>query len=181
MRVLHPAYKAMKANRGGRIVSVTSSSGLLGAQAQANYAAANSGLLGLTRAIALEGEPHGIKANLLAPGALGTRMHTRDGGGGHVPRRGERRPRAKRAGGGIPQAGARQSHDLRVDPSDVSGHGGDPVLMGGWYGRFGVTLNKGWANRGAPATADDIVEHWDRVVDEGSARDAGLDSFKVGT
>ena len=48
---------------------------------------------------------------------------------------------------------------------------------GGWYGRFGVTLNKGWANKGAPATAEDIVANWGRVVDEESARDAGLDSF----
>src|SRR3954447_8167573 len=69
MRVFHPAYKAMKAAGGGRLVAVTSSSGMLGAQAQANYGAAKSGLLGLTRAIALEGESHGIKANLLAPGA----------------------------------------------------------------------------------------------------------------
>ena len=48
---------------------------------------------------------------------------------------------------------------------------------GGWFGRFGVTLNKGYANKGAPATAEDIVANWGRVVDEESARDAGLDSF----
>src|SRR3546814_19711486 len=75
MRVLHPAFKVMKAGGGGRMVAVTSSSGMLGAHAQANYAAAKSGLLGLTRAIALDGAASGIKANLLAPGALGTRMH----------------------------------------------------------------------------------------------------------
>src|SRR5947209_6566650 len=45
MRVVHPAYKAMKAGGGGRIVAVTSSSGMLGAHAQANYAASKSGLL----------------------------------------------------------------------------------------------------------------------------------------
>ena len=46
MRVLHPAFKAMKAGGGGRILAITSSSGLLGARAQANYAAAKSGLIG---------------------------------------------------------------------------------------------------------------------------------------
>src|SRR3546814_2195188 len=56
MRVLHPAFKVMKAGGGGRMVAVTSSSGMLGAHAQANYAAAKSGLLGLTRAIALDGD-----------------------------------------------------------------------------------------------------------------------------
>ena len=61
IRVLHPAFKAMKAGGGGRIVTTTSSSGMLGAYAQANYGAAKSGLLGLTRAIALKGAPHGSR------------------------------------------------------------------------------------------------------------------------
>ena len=57
MRVLHPAFKAMKAGGGGRIVTVTSSSGMLGAHAQANYSAAKAALIGLTRTLALEGAP----------------------------------------------------------------------------------------------------------------------------
>ena len=97
MRVLHPAFKAMKAGGGGRIVTITSSSGMLGAHAQANYAAAKSGLLGLTRAIALDGEQHGIKANLLAPGALGTRMHLAMVESATLPRRRRRRPGAERS------------------------------------------------------------------------------------
>ena len=87
MRVFHPAFKVMKAGGGGRLVAVTSSSGMLGAQAQANYGAAKSGLLGSHPRLALEGEAHGIKANLLAPGALGTRMHTGHGRGRDLPRR----------------------------------------------------------------------------------------------
>src|SRR5688572_13090946 len=39
MRVVQPAYKAMRAGGGGRIVTITSSSGMLGAHFQANYAA----------------------------------------------------------------------------------------------------------------------------------------------
>src|SRR3546814_19695415 len=75
MRVLHPAFKVMKAGGGGRMVAVTSSYGMLGAHPQANYAAAKSGLLGLTRAIALDGAPSGIKANPLAAGARGNPVH----------------------------------------------------------------------------------------------------------
>ena len=68
--VYRAAFRAMKAGRGGRIVGVTSLAGLLGMHMQANYAAASSGLIGLVRTIALEGADHGIRANLLNPGAL---------------------------------------------------------------------------------------------------------------
>ena len=47
---------------------------------------------------------------------------------------------------------------------------------GGWYGRFGVTLNKGWAGPDGSVSADDVLAHWDDVIDERSARDAGLDA-----
>ena len=181
MRVFHPAFKAMKASGGGRMVAVTSSSGMMGAQAQANYAAAKSGLLGLTRVIALEGEPHGIKANLLAPGALGTRMHLAmvEAATFHAD-----------ASSGLVQneQAAEFLKPERVSPIvTVLTHPTCPVTgeilcsWGGWYGRFGVTLNRGWASRTGAATAEDLVANWGRVVDEASARDAGLDSFAAGT
>jgi NAD(P)-dependent dehydrogenase (short-subunit alcohol dehydrogenase family) len=177
MRVFHPAYKVMKANGGGRLVAVTSSSGLVGARAQANYGAAKSGLLGLTRALALEGDDVGIKANLLAPGALGTRMHTAmvEAATFHAD-----------ASADLVQneAAAAYLKPERVSPMvTVLTHRTCPVTgqvlcsWGGWFGRFGVSVNRGWALKGGPATAEDIVENWERVVDEESARDAGLDSF----
>ena len=48
---------------------------------------------------------------------------------------------------------------------------------GGWYGRFGITLNAGWTERRSIATAEDLAAHWDEIVDEDSAHDAGLDAF----
>jgi NAD(P)-dependent dehydrogenase (short-subunit alcohol dehydrogenase family) len=63
--VLHPAYLHMKDHGGGRLVGVTSGAGLQGLAGQANYAAANSGLIGLFRTISLEGKQFGIKAKLL--------------------------------------------------------------------------------------------------------------------
>jgi NAD(P)-dependent dehydrogenase (short-subunit alcohol dehydrogenase family) len=177
MRVFHPAYKAMKAGGGGRLVAVTSTSGMVGAHAQANYGAAKSGLLGLTRSIALEGADHGIKANLMAPGALGTRMHTAmvEAATYHAD-----------ASADLVQneAAAEYLKPERVSPMvTVLTHRSCPVSgqilcsWGGWYGRYGVTLNRGWANKGAPATAEDIVASWERVVDEESAREAQLNSF----
>lgn len=177
MRVAQPAFKVMKANGGGRIVNVTSSSGLLGAAAQANYAAAKSGLLGLTRVIAIEGEAVGIKANLLAPGAMGTRMHQAML---------EAETFHAQASAGLVQNDevAEMMKPERVSPLvTVLTHPTCPVTgrilcsWGGWYGHFGVTLNAGWAERNAVATAEDLVEHWDEIVDKKSGRDAGLNSF----
>ena len=51
---------------------------------------------------------------------------------------------------------------------------------GGYYGRFGITTNRGWAERRDVATAEQLVEHWDEVMDEASARVAPLDSFAGG-
>jgi NAD(P)-dependent dehydrogenase (short-subunit alcohol dehydrogenase family) len=180
MRVFHPAYKAMKGAGGGRLVAVTSSSGMLGAHAEANYASAKAGLLGLTRSLALEGEPHGIKANLLAPGALGTRMHRAmvESEGFHAQSDADLVRNEQAAAFLKPE---------RVSPVvTVLTHSSCPVTgqvicaWGGYFGRFGVTSNKGWADYSGRATAEDVFAHWGDVVDEASARDAGLDAFAQG-
>ena len=48
---------------------------------------------------------------------------------------------------------------------------------GGYYGRFGITTTRGWAQRRDVATAEQLVEHWSDVMDEASARVAPLDSL----
>lgn len=180
MRVVQPAYKAMQAGGGGRIVTVTSSSGMLGAHFQANYATSKAAMIGFTRAIALEGAEHGIKANAVAPGALGTRMHLAmvEEGGLNAE-----------AGSDLVQneAAAEMMKPERVSPLiTVLTHTTCPVTgeilcsWGGYYGRFGITTNRGWAERRAVATAEQIVEHWDRVLDKSSVRVAPLDSFAGG-
>jgi len=62
-----PAYRAMRNNGGGRFVFISSSAGIFGQPMEAHYAAAKTGLVGLTNVIAIEGEAHGILANSVMP------------------------------------------------------------------------------------------------------------------
>ncbi len=63
------AWEQMRAQKHGRIVMTTSSSGLYGNFGQANYGAAKMALVGLMQTLSLEGEKHGIRVNCLAPSA----------------------------------------------------------------------------------------------------------------
>ena len=64
----------MPRHRGGRIVNLASLSGLCGIQGQANYSAAKAGLIGATKALALEVAPRQITVNAVAPGFVETDM-----------------------------------------------------------------------------------------------------------
>jgi len=56
----------------GRIVNMASVAGTLGGFGQASYSSTKAGLLGLTKSLALEGARHGITANAIVPGIIGT-------------------------------------------------------------------------------------------------------------
>lgn len=71
--VTRPAWVKMREQHHGRVLMVTSATGLLGNFGQSNYAAAKMGIVGLTRVLAAEGEKYGIKVNAIAPFAR-TRM-----------------------------------------------------------------------------------------------------------
>ncbi|MGI8686781.1 MAG: SDR family NAD(P)-dependent oxidoreductase [Acidimicrobiales bacterium] len=71
--VTRPAWAHMREQGYGRVVSTTSSSGILGNFGQSNYGAAKAGLVGLTRVLAIEGAGHNIRVNAIAPLAR-TRM-----------------------------------------------------------------------------------------------------------
>jgi len=58
----------------GRIINITSISGLRGAAGQANYSASKAGLIGLTKAMARELGPFSVTVNAVAPGYIETRM-----------------------------------------------------------------------------------------------------------
>jgi 3-oxoacyl-[acyl-carrier protein] reductase len=58
----------------GRIINISSVSGLRGVAGQANYAASKAGLIGLTKALARELGPFNVTVNAVAPGFIETRM-----------------------------------------------------------------------------------------------------------
>jgi len=60
--------------RAGKIINITSVSGVLGNPGQANYSASKAGLIGLTKAVARELAVRGICVNAVAPGFIDTEM-----------------------------------------------------------------------------------------------------------
>ena len=71
---LQQAAKIMLKQRKGRIVNISSVVGQMGNAGQANYCASKAGLIGLTKAAALELGSRGITVNAIAPGFIETDM-----------------------------------------------------------------------------------------------------------
>jgi 3-oxoacyl-[acyl-carrier protein] reductase len=68
--VTQPLLLPMIGTRWGRIVAMSSLSGLTGNRGQANYAASKAGLVGAVKALALECAPRGVTVNAVAPGII---------------------------------------------------------------------------------------------------------------
>lgn len=66
--------RAMVKQRSGRIINISSVSGLMGLAGQANYAASKAGLIGMSKSIARELASRGITVNVIAPGFIETDM-----------------------------------------------------------------------------------------------------------
>ena len=77
--VLKPLIMPMiRMKKGGRIVTLSSVSGVMGNRGQVNYSAAKAGLIGATKALALELAKRKITVNCVAPGLIETEMVTEE-------------------------------------------------------------------------------------------------------
>jgi NAD(P)-dependent dehydrogenase (short-subunit alcohol dehydrogenase family) len=166
--VTQPAYRAMVKQGYGRIVLVSSQSGIFGNPIRANYGAAKTAMIGLMNVIAQEAPP-GIAVNCLFPNAIGGRL-------GGKP--GDVRPDAEF----LAAAGQRSKHYIEgMDPSfvaamacymasrDCSTSQNMYSVLGGKYSRIFVGLTEGWYAPGPVApTAEDIAAHIGEVDDRTS-------------
>jgi 3-oxoacyl-[acyl-carrier protein] reductase len=74
--VTQPLLLPMIGTRWGRIINISSLTGVMGNRGQVNYAAAKAGLHGATKSLALELASRGITVNAIAPGIIASPMTT---------------------------------------------------------------------------------------------------------
>lgn len=177
--VCQPAYREMVKQGYGRIVLVSSQSGIFGNPIRSNYGSAKTALIGLMNVIAQEA-PDGIAVNCLFPNAQGGRL------------------------GGTPLA-ERPDTDFLKAAGEKSRHFADSMspefvsalacymasrecrtsqnmysALGGKYSRLFIGLTEGWYKPGPDApTCDDILEHLAEINDQTrySTPKSGLDEM----
>jgi 3-oxoacyl-[acyl-carrier protein] reductase len=72
--VVRPLFMPLARKKQGRIITMASVSGVTGNRGQVNYSAAKAGIIGATKALAVELASRGITANCVAPGLIETDM-----------------------------------------------------------------------------------------------------------
>jgi NAD(P)-dependent dehydrogenase (short-subunit alcohol dehydrogenase family) len=125
----------------GAIVSIASTAGFVGLPGRGPYCAAKAGIMGLTRAISLEGAPVGIRVNAVAPGYTRTEMLQQavDDGSQHEEWMLERVPLKRLAD---PDEIARVVRFLASD--DASYVTGQTIVVDGGWTVQGVTAAPDW-------------------------------------
>ncbi|GHV42177.1 3-ketoacyl-ACP reductase [Spirochaetia bacterium] len=72
--VLHPLIMPLCRKKQGRIITIASVSGIIGNRGQVNYSASKAGIIGATKALAVELASRSITVNCIAPGIIETDM-----------------------------------------------------------------------------------------------------------
>ncbi len=149
------AFRAMKAERGGRFVFITSSAGLFGQPNSAHYAAAKAGLVGLANVIAIDGAEYGILANTVLP--FGYSRMVSETIGETDP--GEDGFLAAIA----PELVVPIVVYLASQACEITHHNFSAAA--GRFARVFVGLAEGWlAQPGSTPTADDIADHFQQIA-----------------
>lgn len=150
-----PAYKVMAKQNYGRFVFISSSAGNFGQPSEAHYAAAKTGLVGLSNVIAIEGAAHGILSNTVLPTGF-SRMVTETVGDEKFLRE-SGFMRAIRAELVVPVVSLLASRACEFTHRNYS-------ACAGRYARVFVGLSEGWvADAETEPTAEDILAHLDEV------------------
>lgn len=152
-----PAFKVMKSQGYGRLVFIASGIGAFGQQDTVHYAAAKSGVMGLTNALADQGAPHGILANSVLP--IGYSRMVSESLGDREPVDQEKafyeaiKPELV-----VPMVVFLASRACELTHHHFSAGAGR-------YARVFQGLTEGWLADGAdPPTADDIAAHLPEVT-----------------
>mmetsp|Transcript_44019 Transcript_44019/g.104154 ORF Transcript_44019/g.104154 Transcript_44019/m.104154 type:complete len:304 (+) Transcript_44019:109-1020(+) len=162
--VTHAAWPHMEKNEFGRIVFITSSTGLYGSFGQANYAAVKSAVLGLTFTLALEGKKRNIRVNAIAPLAASRMMET---------------VRSKEELAKIPPSSVAKMvavlcHDSCESTGSVYELGGHWISKLGWRRSQGARFQAGF-------TPEDVSKDFDKICDfsAGAEHPADCDSGEL--
>jgi len=73
-RLIRAAIRGMMKRRSGRVINITSIVGVTGNPGQANYCASKAGMIGMSKAMAMEVAARGVTINCVAPGMIATAM-----------------------------------------------------------------------------------------------------------
>lgn len=150
-----PAYKVMAKQKYGRFVFISSSAGNFGQPMEAHYAAAKTGLVGLSNVIAIEGAAHGVLSNTVLPTGF-SRMVTETVGDEKFLRE-SGFMRAIRAELVVPLVSFLASRACDFTHRNYS-------ACAGRYARVFTGLGEGWlADTETEPTAEDILAHLDQV------------------
>jgi NAD(P)-dependent dehydrogenase (short-subunit alcohol dehydrogenase family) len=146
------AFPLLKAQGRGRIVLVTSSAGIYGHGVGANYCASKGGVVGLLRALAIEGAGHGVWTNAVSPFALTPMTSTAPG---------------------LSAADAERLDPAHVAPvvvylasDDCELNGQVLAVAGGTIARTFSATTRGWrTSPGTPVTAESVRDHLELILD----------------
>jgi NAD(P)-dependent dehydrogenase (short-subunit alcohol dehydrogenase family) len=147
----------MKEKGDGRFVFITSSAGMFGQPNSAHYAAAKAGIVGLANVIAIEGAPHGIRVNSVAPFGY-SRMVTETAGEREELEREPGFLHAIESDLVVPLVVYLASRGCELTHQTLS-------ACAGRYARIFVGLAEGWlAEPGTKPTAEDVSTNLSEII-----------------